>query len=94
MPPDFEYKYETDRPVAVTFDNNSVSVTLADGRRISNPLAWFPWLERATPAQRNNFELDAFSVYWPDLDEGLDVEGMLRGIRPRSSREAEEAASG
>ncbi|MCC6800594.1 MAG: DUF2442 domain-containing protein [Anaerolineae bacterium] len=94
MPADFEYTYETDRPVEVVFDGGSVTVTLADGRRISNPLAWFPWLERANAAQRANVDLDAFSVYWPDLDEGLDVEGMLRGIGPRSSRAAEGAASG
>ena len=45
MPADFEYTYETDRPVAVAFDSGNVIVTLADGRRISNPLAWFPWLD-------------------------------------------------
>jgi len=87
MPADFKYTYETDRPVAVAFDSGNVIVTLADGRRISNPLEWFPWLERASTEQRNNFELDAFSVYWPDLDEGLDIEGMLRGIRPRDSKQ-------
>lgn len=92
MPADFEYTYETDRPVAVIFDGSSVTVTLADGRRISNPLAWFPWLEHADAAQRAHVELDAFSVYWPDLDEGLDIEGMLRGIRPRSSSQQQEAA--
>lgn len=88
----FEYTYETDRPVAVAFDGGDVCVTLADGRRISNPLDWFPWLERASVAHRANVELGAFGVYWPDLDEGLDIEGMLRGIQPRQSRQAEGAA--
>lgn len=74
------------------FDSGSVTVTLADGRRISNPLAWFPWLERANAAQRANVDLDAFSVYWPDLDEGLDVEGMLRSIHLRTSQEPQAAA--
>lgn len=94
MPADFEYHYDTDRPVAVSLHDGKVWVTLADGRDISNPLDWHPWLANATPEQLTNVELDAFSVYWPILDEGLDVEGMLRGIRPRSSRIAESASAG
>ena len=85
MPADFEYNYDTDRPVAVTVNEDEVIVTLADGRRIGNPLEWFPWLAAATEAQLANVELDAFSAYWPDLDEGLDIEGMLRGIKLRYS---------
>lgn len=78
---------QTDRPVAVAIDHEMVWVTLADGRVIGNPLSWHPWLAEATPAQRANYELRAFSVDWPDLDEGLDIEGMLRGIRPRLKAE-------
>lgn len=59
-----------------------VWVTLADGRVIGNPLAWHPWLAAATSEQRANVELNPFDVWWTDLDEGLDIEGMLRGIRP------------
>jgi hypothetical protein len=83
MVTDFAYNRDTDRPVAVSFLGDMVWVTLADGRVIGNPLAWHPWLVQATPEQRTNFELRAFSVDWPDLDEGLDIEGMMRGIRPR-----------
>ncbi len=25
-------------------------------------------------------QMTYFSVYWPDLDEALDVEGMIQGI--------------
>ena len=38
------------RQVNVTDDE--LTVVLADGRRISAPLAWFPRLLRATPEQR------------------------------------------
>ncbi len=44
MPADFEYDYERDRPVAVAIREGDVTVTLADGRRISNPLDWHTWL--------------------------------------------------
>lgn len=81
MDASFDYA-EKDRPVNVAFTEDYVTVTLADGRRISNPLAWHPWLADATPEQRANIELSALSVDWPDLDEGLDIQGMLQGIRP------------
>jgi len=70
------------RPIAVLIHDGLVSVTLADGRVISNPLNWHPWLEQATTQQQSHVEYHAFSVDWPDLDEGLDIQGMLQGIRP------------
>jgi len=77
------------RPVAVHFHDDKLTVVLEDGREISNPLSWFPWLEQATVAQRANYELWQFSIDWIDLDEGLDIEGMLRGIKPRYPQLAE-----
>jgi hypothetical protein len=70
------------RPVSVRIHDSLVSVTLADGRVISNPLEWHPWLASATPQQQERVEYHAFSVDWSDLDEGLDIQGMLEGIRP------------
>jgi hypothetical protein len=72
-----------DHPVEVIIDETKITVRLYDGREISNPLAWFPWLANATPEQQANYELWPFSIDFPDLDNGLDVEGMLRGIKPR-----------
>ena len=85
MPAYFDYNYETDRPVEVRFDDQTVWVTLADRRTIGNPLSWHSWLATATPEQKTKFDLRPFSVDWPDLDNGLDIEGMLRGVRPMSS---------
>jgi hypothetical protein len=80
----FTFNYDLDRPVDVRIHDDLISVTLADGRIISNPLAWHPWLANATPEQQANVEYGAFSVDWPDLDEGLDIQGMLLGVRPAS----------
>ena len=67
------------KEVSVTEDE--LSVVLADGRRLAVPLAWFPRLLRATPAQREHFELlgDGEGIHWPDVDEDLSVAGLLRG---------------
>jgi len=69
------------REVQVTEDE--LIVLLVDGRRLSVPLAWFPALVRATPEQRQRFELlgDGEGVHWPDIDEDLSVAGLLRGVR-------------
>lgn len=74
--------YEKYRPVAVNFRDEMVYVTLGDGRVIGNPLDWYPWLAQAKPEQLINVQMTYYSVYWPDLDEALDIEGMLQGIQP------------
>lgn len=73
-------------PVSVAFTDEDVIVTLSDGTKVSNPLSWHWWLEHATPDLRANFILGRYSILWPDLDEGLDIEGMLRGIKPKQPR--------
>ncbi len=69
------------RAVNVTSDDDDLSVELADGRRITVPLAWFPRLLHATPEQRESWELvgDGQGIHWPEIDEDLSVEGLLRG---------------
>lgn len=73
------------RAKQVTFSDDELTVHLADGRRISVPLAWFPRLLRATPAERRYYELlgDGQGIHWPDLDEDVSVAGLLRGERGR-----------
>lgn len=65
--------------VRVTADELEVSLT--DGRRIAVPLVWYPRLLHATAAQRGNWQLlgDGEGIHWPDVDEDLSVEGLLRG---------------
>ena len=57
-------------------------VDLVDGRTISVPLAWFPRLLHASPAQRNNWKLagGGFGINWPDMDEDVSTASLLRGI--------------
>jgi hypothetical protein len=77
--------------VQVTLDDDYLTVDLADGRRLSVPLAWFPRLLRAGPKQRTNWRLigEGRGIQWPDLDEDLSVDGLLRGARaPSSSKHA------
>jgi hypothetical protein len=72
----------TDERVAdVRCDADSLIVDLMDGRTISVPLAWYPRLLKASAAQRRHWEPagGGFGIHWPDIDEDLSTEGLLRG---------------
>jgi hypothetical protein len=65
-----------------------LSVDLLDGRTITVPLVWYPRLLHATQEQRENWETcgGGYGIHWPDIDEDLSTEGLLRGApAPRSS---------
>jgi hypothetical protein len=65
----------------VRYDDERLVVELMDGRSIAAPLAWYPRLLAATPAQRADWEIagGGYGVHWPELDEDLSTEGLLRG---------------
>lgn len=65
----------------VRFNGEKVHFIYADGGEFCAPLAWYPRLARATDAQRRNWTLNGggYGVHWPDVDEDLSAEGVLRG---------------
>jgi hypothetical protein len=66
---------------AIRFDDVTMWVELHDGRTIGVPLAWFPRLLHATPAQRERCRIGVTGrgLHWEDLDEDISVEGLLAG---------------
>lgn len=70
-----------ERVLDVRFDDDTLIVDLMDGRTISAPLVWYPRLANATPDQRAHWEKcgGGFGIHWPDVDEDLSTEGLLRG---------------
>lgn len=71
-----------ERVLDVRFDQDSLIVDLMDGRSISAPLAWYPRLMHANIEQRAHWQKCAggFGIHWPDVDEDLSTDGLLRGI--------------
>lgn len=63
----------------VTFDDDTFSVDLSDGRSIRVPLVWFPRLLHATPEQRSRYELSRHGIHWEAIDEDVSVDGLLAG---------------
>ena len=64
---------------SVDFTATELIVTLANGRKIVTPLAWYPRLQHASPAQRANYEIMPMGIHWPDIDEDVSIAGMLKG---------------
>ncbi|MGP6489514.1 MULTISPECIES: DUF2442 domain-containing protein [Erwiniaceae] len=63
----------------VRFDDSTMWVKLTDDRTLGIPLSWFPRLLRATPEQRNDYELSPGGIHWDALDEDISVEGLIQG---------------
>ena len=65
---------------SVRFDEHTMWVDLSDGRTLGVPLAWFPRLLHASPAERERVELSRVGLHWEDLDEDISVAGLLAGL--------------
>ena len=77
-----------DRIKDVRCTEDALVVDFVDGRTLSLPLMFYPRLFNATPEQRANWELQdgGYGIHWPEVDEDLSAEGLLRGApapRPR-----------
>lgn len=69
------------RAQSVTITDDTLSVDLTDGRTIAVPLAWFPRLQHASQAERQNWRPigEGEGLHWPDLDEDISVDNLLAG---------------
>jgi hypothetical protein len=84
-----------ERVADVQFKDDSLSVRLMDGRWISVPLAWFPRLLGASGAQRENWQVagGGYGIHWPEIDEDLSTEGLLRGAPAPGHTQRQPSAS-
>ena len=75
-----------------TVSDDSLSVALTDGRKISVPLAWYPRLFHASKKERQHFRIigNGEGIHWFDIDEDISVENILSGkISAESSQSFE-----
>jgi hypothetical protein len=70
-----------ERVLDVKISKDTLAVALRDGRTISVPLAWYPRLLNASATERKNWHVagGGYGIHWPDIDEDLSTEGLLRG---------------
>ncbi|KAE8757181.1 DUF2442 domain-containing protein [Paraburkholderia madseniana] len=84
--------------VDLRFDNTHLFLNLSDGQAVRFPLNWFPVLKVATATEREHFaiSLDRQQLFWPEIDEDVNVPALL-SYRPETvaaaSRETQEQAN-
>jgi len=72
----------------VSFDANNMWVELTNGRQLGVPLAYFPRLAKASPAQRKKYLISGggLGLHWAELDEDISVPSLLAGKVDRTVR--------
>lgn len=70
------------------FDADVMWVELADGRQLGVPLAYFPRLLRATPAERSKYTISGggTGIHWDGLDEDISIPALLMGVGDRTRK--------
>jgi hypothetical protein len=65
-----------------------LTVELTDGRTLSVPLTWYPRLWHGTGEERSHWRLigGGQGFHWPELDEDISVDDLLRGRRSGESQ--------
>jgi hypothetical protein len=63
----------------IRFDDDTMWVSLDDGRTLGVPLAWFPRLLAADKPSRMRYELSPGGIHWDALDEDISIDGLLAG---------------
>jgi len=71
----------------IDFDQDNISVSLKDGRKISVPIAYFPRLLNATKSQRESYLISGggTGLHWEEIDEDISVENLILGIGDRTN---------
>jgi hypothetical protein len=66
--------------IDVQADGGLLHVSLADGRKLTVPLAWSARLQHASPEQLKNWRLigRGQGIHWPDLDEDISISSLMR----------------
>ncbi len=66
------------------FSDGEIIVSMAGGTEIRFPVAENPRLARGFSEQLNRIEISALGLHWPDLDEDLSIQGLLKGDHGQS----------
>lgn len=86
------FETEEMRPVRAWCTHDEVHVGLADGRTISAPLWWYPFLDGMDQTRLNDIELMYEGIWWPAVDEGISVKSMFLGTRAPGAGKPQAAA--
>ncbi len=61
------------------FRDGQIIVSMASGAEIRFSVGENPRLAHGTEEQLNHIEISPCGIHWPELDEDLSLQGLLRG---------------
>ena len=68
-----------DRARSAFFQDGEIIIAMESGSEIRFSVANNPRLANGTAEQLSNIEISPYGVHWPELDEDLSFQGLLRG---------------
>ena len=79
---------ENVKAIKVWFDEDSMWVSLDDGRILAVPKVWFPTIQKATSEELADYELlgGGIGIHWEKLDDDISVPNLLKGYGAVSRR--------
>ena len=69
----------TDSARSAVLRDGQIIITLESGNEIRFPVAENPRLAPGTAEQLSQMEISPYDIHWPELDEDLSFQGLLRG---------------
>lgn len=70
--------------VKISFSGNDICVVTDSGKQYRKALEFFPTLQEATPAQREQYQINKFgdAVRWAEIDEDIHISSLTDGAQP------------
>ncbi len=87
-----EFETEDLCPARAWCTHDEVHVTLADGRTVSTPMWWYPFLQGLDANALNDIELMYEGIWWTQADEGVSVKSMFLGRKAPGAKNPRQAA--
>ena len=76
----------------ISVENRNISIAFDDGLIYTFPADGNARLAAATDAALKNVEINAFGIYWPEVDEDLSFAGLAKGDYGQHVRRMQNAA--
>ena len=64
---------------SAVFRDGHIIITMESGSEIRFPVAENPRLAHGTAEQLSRIEISPYGIHWPELDEDLSFQGLLKG---------------
>lgn len=69
----------TDSARSAVLQDGQIIIIMESGSEIRFPVAGNPRLAHGNVEQLSRMEISPYGIHWPDLDEDLSFQGLLRG---------------